>query len=192
MKIGLTGNIGSGKSLASKYLQNMGYEVINADEVSRQCMLPNTPCNEEVKKHFGAEYFDEYSNLNRKKMADLVFNDRVKLQELNNISHKYVFLAIDELVEKANSPHIFVESAIIYESNWQEAFEQVWLITADDEVRKKRVMVRDNITIEQVEARIASQMSQEEKIKRADVIIENNDWFVELEEKLFMALEKLA
>lgn len=176
LKIGLTGNIGSGKTTVAKVFEVLGVPVFYADNAARSAMLNDVELIAGVKQEFGDKaYFDDGS-LNRKYIAGIVFNDVKKLQKLNALVHPATFRAFDKWVEgvNVNIPYVIKEAAILFESGSYKLCNKSVIVTAPLETRLQRVMQRDNINYEEGSTRNARQMSEEEKIKLADYTI-NND-----------------
>lgn len=171
--IGITGGIGSGKSAVREYLLGTGENVICADEVSRETVKPGERGNKEIRRIFGDEYFLENGEIDRKKIAEFVFNDKEKLNMLNSILHPVI---ADSIFKKAGklTGRVFIEAPLLIQADMQKKVDYVWLVTADIETRIKRVVERDGLSREQVRRRIESQMSDEEMAVFADEIIDNS------------------
>ncbi len=189
--IGITGGIGSGKSLVSDYLKSRGEYVISADEVAREAVLPGETGNELIRKEFGVSYFNDDGTLNRKKLAAFVFDDSEKLSMLNGILHPVI---IDRIYKKAKSAggRVFIEAPLLIQSGMHKAMDHVWLVTADKEARIKRVMNRDGDDRASVERRIANQMSDCDMAGYADEVIDNSASIEALHEKIDALLKKLS
>lgn len=192
---GLTGNIGSGKSTVGKLLVESGFVHIDADYIGKVSAEPGTAANAEIKRVFGEEYFDEHNNLYRKKLGALVFANPDELKKLNNILHPAIRQEIKNQIEESlkNNPekHIIVEAAIMFEAGMNDVVDQVILVTADEDVRLKRVMERDSLPEEQIKQRMNNQMEQSEKEKLADYLINNNSDFAELKVNVRVFLENI-
>ncbi|WP_333870257.1 dephospho-CoA kinase [Desulforamulus putei] len=177
MIIGLTGNIASGKSTVAKYLRELGAKVINADQVARQVVLPNTPALKEIVDSFGPGILHDDGTLNRQKMASIIFHDAAARDRLEKITHPRIEEEINREINaftKADPGGILVlEVPLLIEVGWHKKVDQVWLVTVDPEVQLRRLMARDKISPEQTRERIASQMPQEEKKRFAHVVINN-------------------
>ncbi|SHE31933.1 dephospho-CoA kinase [Desulforamulus putei DSM 12395] len=177
MIIGLTGNIASGKSTVAKYLRELGAKVINADQVARQVVLPNTPALKEIVDSFGPGILHDDGTLNRQKMASIIFHDAAARDRLEKITHPRIEEEINREINaftKADPGGILVlEVPLLIEVGWHKKVDQVWLVTVDPEVQLRRLMARDKISPEQARERIASQMPQEEKKRFAHVVINN-------------------
>lgn len=172
--IGITGGIGSGKSLVCKVVENLGYPVFYADESAKQNMLENLDLINAIVKTFGEKsYIDK--QLNRGYLASQVFSKPELREKLNALVHPTVFQSYEYWKKEQNSPLVFNESALLFETGSFKRFDQVWLVTADMETRIERVMQRDKVTREDVLARMKNQLADEEKMKFGPKIIENNN-----------------
>lgn len=171
--IGLTGGIGSGKSTVAKYLISKEVPVYIADDEARKLMQSKAVINAIVKV-FGPEVLGNDGLLDRKALANIVFNDKEKLALLNGIVHPKVKKHFEAWVEK-NKTHPFVvkEVAILFETQGHLQCDKTILVTAPLDVRIERTMKRDHVTKEEVLIRIQNQLPDEEKVKLADYIIQN-------------------
>ena len=192
---GLTGNIGCGKSTVGKILTESGFLHIDADYIGRMDAEPGTAANEEIRRVFGSMYFDENSNLLRKKLGAHVFANPKELAKLNAILHPAIKDEIKRQVEKGKAAdpcrHIVVEAAVLFEAEMSALVEKVILVTADDDVRLQRVMARDGLPAEQIRQRMNNQMSQDEKRKMSDYVIENNGNLCDLQKNVALFLYEL-
>jgi dephospho-CoA kinase len=180
--IGITGGIGSGKSTVASILSSLGAVIIDADKISTEVVRKGEPALMEIVDNFGSEILNNSKDLNREKLAQIVFNDNIKLDILNNITHKYIAYRIaediknwkDEQQNAIKSQILVIDAAIPLEHGFIDSVEKIWVIFADEEVRIKRVMKRNNSSYEDVQARINSQMKYDDYFKLADLIIYNN------------------
>jgi dephospho-CoA kinase len=170
--IGLTGGIGSGKSTVAGYFQELGVPVYVADTEAKKIMdQPDTI--QEVQQIFDENVIFE-GKLDRKKIASIVFNNAEKLAQLNKIIHPKLKKDFKDWLEKhKNYSFIIKEVAILFETNSENEFDAIILVTAPEKIRIERVTNRDNITENQVRERIKNQLSDEEKISKSHYIIEN-------------------
>ena len=178
MKIAITGTIGSGKSTVASYLRNKGYFVFDCDEVNRELL------NSDIL----VEYFDN-GLLDKKKLANIVFNDEKKRLLLESIMHPLIL----ERMKKESGKHdpFFAEVPLLFEVNWDKYFDKVLLVVVDEKTALNRLVAR-GLTIEESEQRIKNQMSIKEKIERSDVIIYNDSSLFSLYEKIDRWLSKNA
>lgn len=184
MIIGLTGGIASGKTTVSKILKTKGFLIYDADEIAREISK-----EEEVKKelisYFGEQILDKASNIDRKKLKDIVFKDKEKLEELNRIIHPRVYVFFKSIRERNDYKKTIVfDVPLLFESGIDKLCDKILLVLADRELKIKRIIKRDGISKELAEKIIGSQMSDDEKIKKADIIIENNDSIEDLKEQV--------
>ena len=176
LKIGLTGNIGSGKTTVSKIFELLGIPVFYADDAAKEVMVKDQALIDGIKSAFGkASYFDD-GTLNRKHIANIVFNDKEQLTKLNALVHPATFRAFDEWVKKINDvPYVLKEAALLFESDSYKMCDYSIMIQSPVEMRIKRVMQRDGLTREEVESRNSKQFSEEKKAGLADYVIKNDD-----------------
>ncbi len=178
LKIGITGNIGSGKTTVSKLFELMGIPVFYADDAAKILMVTDTDLIAGVKQTFGNESYLDDKTLNRKHIADIVFNDETQLAKLNALVHPAVFRAFDKWAEqevKDGVPYVLKEAAVLFESGSYKFCDKTIMVTAPLELRIKRVMHRDDISREEVLNREARQFTEEKKTHLADYIIKNDE-----------------
>ena len=173
-KIGLTGGIGVGKTFVSEIFQKMGYSVFLADLHAKKCIHESDDLRKEIKKKFGNEIYQK-GVLQKNRLADFVFNDTKKLQELNNLVHPFVQKYFEAWCKNQQSKFVIKEAAILFESEAHKGLDGVICVSAPFQKRIERVMKRDNCTKEDVIKRIENQMPQEKKEKLSDFVILNND-----------------
>ncbi|HEY9196022.1 MAG TPA: dephospho-CoA kinase [Mucilaginibacter sp.] len=178
LKIGLTGNIGSGKTTVAKVFELLGIPVFYADDEAKKVMATDAILIDAIKQHFGpASYFAD-GTLNRKHIASIVFNNSAELEKLNSLVHPAVFRAFDRLETDAyekGAPYIIREAAILFESGSYKTCNRSIIVSAPLNLRIARVMQRDGVPEEEVKKREARQMPEDEKKKLADDIIVNDD-----------------
>lgn len=180
MIVGLTGQTGAGKSTVSEIFAKNGFAVINADHISRIVVEKGTDCLKELADIFGSGILNSDETLNRKALAAIVFTDKAKLEMLNSIIYPYItteiLSQIKQYSDKGNKL-ILLDAPTLFESHSDDFCEIIISVTANPETRKKRIMERDNITAEQAQNRMDSQLDTEYFIEHSDYIIENNDSF---------------
>ncbi|MCX4242380.1 dephospho-CoA kinase [Paraliomyxa miuraensis] len=174
---GLTGGIGSGKSTVAELLEEYGVPVVSADELSRVVVAPGSEGLRAVVEAFGPEILDEHGELDRRRMADLVFRNTERRRELEAILHPRIrdrFEQVLDALEKAGHDVAVYEVPLLFERNLQGEMKAVILVTAPTDRRVARVRTRDDVTETEVRARIAAQMDEDQKRRRADYIVEND------------------
>ncbi|MDB5022690.1 MAG: dephospho-CoA kinase [Mucilaginibacter sp.] len=176
LKIGITGNIGSGKTTVSKIFEVLEIPVFYADNAAKKVMAEDTVLIAAIKSSFGAEAYFKDGTLNRKHIASVVFNDETRLAKLNSIVHPAVFRAFDTWVgQMKNAPYVIKEAALLFESSSYQMCDYSVMVTAPLELRMQRVIQRDGLTRTEVESRNARQFSQEKKVQLANYVIRNDD-----------------
>jgi len=178
LKIGLTGGIASGKSTVSTILRRLGAIIIDADLIAREVVSKGSPCLREIIMYFGEDILLQDGSLDRKKLRGIVFSNKEKLELLNSITHPAIVSGIksslDMLEKESGLDRVVVDAAILIETGMYKLMDRVWVVKADREVQIARLTGRDGISRQKAEDIINSQMSLEEKIKYAHVIIDNN------------------
>lgn len=180
--IGLTGNIGSGKSTVARRLESLGAKIIDADKLSREVVLPGSPVLKEIVKKFGPGVLNDKGELDRKKMGALVFADPQARSSLNNIIHPRIKEEIDREINEFKSSSgslagagvLVVDAPLLIEVGLHHEVDEVWVVKVDREAQIERLAERDGLTPEETLKRIAAQLPQEEKLKYAHRIIDNS------------------
>jgi dephospho-CoA kinase len=174
-RIGLTGGIGSGKSTVAEIFSRLGIPVFISDEVARDLQENDADLVREIREIFGKEIYNG-RKLDRQKLAGIVFSDKQKLQKLNSVVHPAVGKAFEKFcMENSGAAYVLKESAILYEIGDEKNLDGMIVVTAPEDIRKKRVTLRDGIPEEEVEQRMKNQFSQEEKTKLADFVLVNDE-----------------
>ena len=175
LKIGITGGIGSGKTTICKIFEVLGIPVFYADTVAKTIMNTDEELKQDVISLFGIEAYAEGA-LNRKYIADIVFNNEQQLQRLNAAVHPAVFRAFEKWqASQKNAPYVIKEAAVLFESGSYKMCDYSIQVSSPLELRLKRVMRRDVISQEQFLSRANKQLSDEEKEKLADFILINDE-----------------
>lgn len=174
LKIGLTGGIGSGKTTVAKIFELLGVPVYYADEASKRLYHTNKELKAGLKKHFGD---DVYTNdeLNRSKLAAIVFNDAEKLELLNTLVHPLTIKDATEWMQQQTVPYIIKEAALLFEAGSARDLDHIIGVSAPKPLRIKRVMEREGISREDVLSRMQRQMDEETKMLLCDFIIKNDE-----------------
>ena len=178
--IGLTGGIGSGKTSVAKIIQQEGYPVYFSDDRAKTIVY-DPKVKESILKLLGSQAYDTNGDYDRKYVGSIVFNDKEKLEQLNHIIHPAVREDFQQWVSKQNSAIVFKETALLFELQLNLQCYKSVLVTAEDNIRLKRVMDRDNKTYREVENVMLNQMPEKDKCKKADFIIQNNGSLDDLE-----------
>ena len=194
IKIGITGGIGSGKSTVCRVFENLGVPIFYADVVAKEIMVSDPLLVEGVQSAFGKESYDIGGRLNNKHIAGIVFNDSSKLAVLNALVHPAVFRAFDQWESAAASkaPYLIKEAALLFESGSYQMCDINILVKAPLELKLSRVMKRDQVSATQVLARMDKQFTDEQKIKMADFLIENDETTSVIEQVLHLHQQFLA
>ena len=171
-KVGITGGIGSGKSTVTRMLEGMGVAVYLSDDRAKELMAHDGALRERISARFGA---DAYVNgeLNRHYLSERVFSNGEELAALNAIVHPAVMDDFDRWAEEQESPYVVIESAILFEAGLEGRVDCVVSVLAPCELRIERAMARDGVSREDVERRIANQMSDDERTNRSKYAIVN-------------------
>jgi dephospho-CoA kinase len=176
--IGLTGGIASGKSLISGYLCELGALVIDADKLAREVVEPRSPVLEKIREVFGDGVLNEDGTLDRKKLGDIVFKSDTERKRLNDLIHPRVFEKVKKLIDENKDnktwPAIVIDAPLLIEVGMIEITDEVWVVSLDEETQLKRLMKRDDLTREEAQRRLKTQMPLNEKLKFADRVIDNN------------------
>lgn len=175
IRVGLTGNIGSGKTVVAGILHVLHVPVYHADERAKD-MLNSPIARKKLSKVFGDQILNEKQNPDKVKLADIVFSDPVKLKQLNAIIHPMVLADFEKWTnENSGSDYVVMESAILFETGYHKLFDRMIFVSAPEEVRMKRVMERDKVTSAQVKKRMRQQQPESKKIKESDFVILNDN-----------------
>jgi dephospho-CoA kinase len=177
LQIGVTGGIGSGKSLVCKIFQCMGIPVYDADSHAKELMTTDGILVSDIKKEFGVLSYNRDGSLNRAYLSSTVFNNPERLKALNMLVHPRVGENYRQwLYQNKTYPYVLKEAALLFESGSYELLDKIIVVHADEDTRVKRVLKRDrHRTEDQVAAIIRNQMPEEEKLNRADFIVRNDE-----------------
>ena len=190
-KVGLTGGIGSGKTTVSNFLLNYGIPVYNSDSQGKTLMNTNLELKNDIVSIFGESVYDN-GILNTNLLSSIVFSDPKKIEKLNNLVHPKVSEDFNQWIEKNNNKPIIVkEAAILIESGAYLNMDKIILIVSDKSTRINRVSKRDDSDLESIEKRINLQLTDDEKIKYADYIIQNNSSLEYLKLEVIKVLNKI-
>ena len=174
-KVGITGNIGSGKTTVCKIFEILGVPVFYADDEAKKVMVEDKLLIAGIKQTFGAEAYFADGSLNRKYIACIVFNNKDELAKLNALVHPATFRAFDKWVSvQKHVPYVLKEAAILFESDSYKLCNRSIMVTAPLDIRIARVTQRDGITAEEVKNRNSRQFTEEKKLALANDVIIND------------------
>ncbi len=192
--IGLTGNIASGKSAVSKFLKKLGADVIDVDQLAKKIQSQNiNDIIDKMEDVFGKEVVSN-GHVNRKKLGSIVFSDKEKLSKLNKIMIPVMTEVVKKIIEEKRASGVkvlVVDAAILFEANWDKIVDTVWVVYIPKKLQLERLMKRENIGRGEALRRIESQMSISEKIKKADVVIDNSGDFSQMESRILELWKKI-
>ena len=173
--IGLTGNIGVGKSTVLHYLAHKGAHVVDADQLAHQSMLPNMPAYQPIVDAFGAEILTADGTINRLVLGRIVFGDETKLRQLEAIVHPAVYMLVQQALAATIAPVTIIEAIKLLESRRLVPLcQEIWVVTASTETQLRRLMASRAMNEQEARQRMAAQSSQEEKMKQATRVIAND------------------
>lgn len=194
--IGLTGGIASGKSTISNYLRKLGAVIIDADELAREVVKPHSPAWWEIKEQFGDEVIDGQGRIDRKTLGSIVFHSPGDREKLNGIIHPRVIEATEKIInehkEKGEAPLVVVDAPLLLEVGMDGLVDEVWVAAVPAKVQIERLMKRDNISREEALVRLKTQMPLEEKLRRADRVIDNSGDAEKTREQVFILWKELV
>lgn len=172
--IALTGGIAAGKSTVSDYLKSLGYEVIDADRISREIAAKGTKGLAQIIAVFGEKYLRADGSLDRKALGAHVFAAPAELAKLEKITIPLIGREIDKKIAESTNDAVFVDGATIIENGLQGKFAEIWVVGTDEKTQLERLCARDNLSEDEAKKRIQSQMPLAEKRKYAQVYLDNN------------------
>ena len=186
--LGLTGNIGCGKSSLSKiFREEFDIDIIDADIISRN-IYKDKKIISKVFDEFGDSIKNNDGSLNRKELGNIVFNDDLKLIALNNITHPAInekILESIKIIENQNKSIVVIDAALLVEGNYLNILDKLLVVCCDEEIQIQRIIKRDSCSKNDAISRIKSQLSQNEKMSYADYIIDNSGTYEELKIKAY-------
>lgn len=184
--IGLTGSIAVGKSTVSHYLITKGYTVLDADKITHDGYKRGTKCFEAVSQAF--DCLDEYGEIDRKKLGQIVFNDENAKKQLEDIVHPYVVDCLKQGIADCQDDIVFLDIPLLFEANLEYLCDKIIVVYVDEQTQLKRLMKRNRINKQQAKLLINQQMSILKKKEMADYVIDNNVYF----EDLYMNIDKVV
>ena len=193
--IGITGGVGAGRTQILEYLNNKnGATICQAGQVGKKLQKKGTPCFEAIVEHFGTDILDEKGELDRERLAEIVFSKKEELSMLNGIIHPAVKEEIRRKIakeERKNTNLFIVEAALLIEDNYEEICDELWYVYVEDEIRKKRLIYARGYDARKVDDIIAAQLPKDVFLKHCDRVIDNNGVFEETKMQLDQILADL-
>ena len=197
--VGLTGGIASGKTVVSNRLRDLGAHVIDADDISKTVMVPQTQCWKKLVEYFGKQILKKDSSIDRKILASVIFDDPVKRKCLNDIVHPEISKMINLHVKRINAEWpdaiIIIEAALLVETGTYKEYEKLIVVYSREELQEERMVKRDGITSGEARKRIDAQWPIVKKMKVADYLIQNEGSLEQLSrdtERVFASLRTLS
>lgn len=172
--IGLTGGIGSGKTLISDTLCSLGAEIIDADVITKELYLPGSELLQAIADTFGKEFILADGNLDRRKLRKNVFADEKKIKKLNILVHPAIRKNLTNQLFSSQKEHQVLVVPLLLETGYNDLCDEIWVVSVKEKCQLERVMLRDNVSEEEALKVIRSQMPLAEKLKFADRVIDNN------------------
>ena len=190
MIIGLTGGIATGKSTVAKFLKELKITVIDSDKIAHK-ILTYRDTIDEIRREFGEIVIDKDGSINRKKLGEIVFDDLNKLKKLESITHHKIFEVINKRIKQNRDDKIIVlDAPLLFETELDNEVDETWVVYTDKETQIKRLKKRDDLDRKDALKRIKAQMPLKEKIKKADIIIDNTGTKEELKQKIEKLINK--
>ena len=187
--IGLTGGIGSGKTTVARMFQQLGVPIYIADDEAKK-LMHTSRVSKKIINLFGEQAYANHQ-LNNLFIAQIVFNDKTKLQQLNAIVHPEVRKHFHQWVKKQNAPYVIKENAILFEANDAKNCDLIIVVTATKDVKLSRIQQRDNSSIEEIEARMNNQWPDEKKVSLADYVIDNSKSIPETQQQVLLLHQRI-
>ena len=181
--VGLTGGIGTGKSEVARVLKDLGATVINADIIGHEAYRPHSEIWQEVVETFGESVLQVNGEIDRKELGNIIFRDPGARAKLNSIMHPWMARTIEDRIRELGQrgvEAVVVEAALLIEAGWRYLVDEVWVTSAPEEEVVRRVRQRSNLAELDIRRRVNSQMPVTEKLKQADVVLENDGELGEL------------
>lgn len=173
LKIGLTGGIGSGKSTVSKIFQQINIPVIDADEIAHQLVTVGQPALTKIQQEYGSNILNPDGTLNRKQLKELIFSDDLKKQKLETILHPLIYQAIQKQINALNTPYCIICIPLLFETDMTNLVDRILVVDCPVEEQIKRLLKRDNMTIERIQSIINSQVSRAFRKSMANDLLDN-------------------
>lgn len=186
LKVGLTGGIGSGKTAVSNLFNRLGIHIIDTDVIAHDLVNNDRVVLKEIVERFGTDILDQNGNIDRKKLAQSVFNNKTNKQRLENILHPKIRKAVYNQIQIYNTDHnppqyVIIVIPLLLETNFRDLVDRILVVIADEKIRIERVKQRDNRNMDEIQAIITHQVNDDIRLSEADDVLENNKDIKELE-----------
>lgn len=188
--IGITGGIGTGKTAVSDYLAGLGYPIIDADVIARQVVEPGTIGLAQLVAFFGDEILLPDGALDRKALGRDVFAHEAHRRVLEAITHPLIDREVDRQLAMASGEQVFLVAPLLFETEMQERCDEVWLVTTDPERQLERIIARDEVDRDLAEKKVASQLSDDERLRHRPVVLRNDGGLPDLYRQVDLLLAK--
>jgi dephospho-CoA kinase len=188
--IGLTGGIGSGKTTITNYFEALGIDIIDADIIAREVVAVNSPALKSIAQHFGDDYIHEDGQLNRALLRSRIFSNEVDKHWLNSLLHPLIRNNIIKQTEEAKSPYCLLVAPLLIENNLLSLVSRVLVVDVNESTQIVRTMTRDNSSLQEVKAILASQTNQAKRLAVADDVINNDMTNLEEIQRIVISLHK--
>lgn len=182
--VGVTGGIGAGKSAATDRFIELGISVVDADIVAREVVEPGSATLNAIAEAFGTEILLQDGGLNRSKMRELVFNDEAAKLKLNAIIHPAIRTEMLSQLQNASSAYVILSAPLLLENKLEKYVDQVVVVDVPESVQVQRASSRDGVDSEQIKAIMASQCNRQQRLEKADYILDNTGKLEDLQEKV--------
>ena len=197
-KVGITGGIATGKSTITNYLIEKNLPVIDCDILAREALEKGTAAYKAVINKFGSEIKQKDAQIDRSKLANIVFNDEDKRKDLERVVHEHVLRNVQSQLRgyiSNKEPLVFIDIPLLFEVKWQFLVDEIWVIYCDQQKQINRMINRDDLSIDEAKSRLSAQIDIKEKKKLGDVIISSSqsyeDMFKEVNQELSRLSKKL-
>ena len=190
LRIGLTGGIASGKSSAASVFKSLGIDVISADEIAKDILQKDSPTLKQVVQAFGSSILNAHSELDRRKLRELIFDDSKKRKALNAITHPAIRKQMVHLAQNSQTPYVVLEIPLLIESKLHSLVNRVMLVTTQEDIQLNRIMRRDNCSLEHAKNILTAQTTNQIRRLHADDCIQNMGSFNKLNNQVLLLHRK--
>lgn len=193
--VGITGNIGAGKTTVARMFGVLGHPVVDADDVSKRLSQPLGPVAEAVRQAFGERYLAPDGSIDRVRLGSLVFADKDARRRLEAVTHPLIWSATAAAFQHhagEKVPLIFYDAALLVETGRYQVMDRLIVVVADDSIRRDRIRARDSLSAEEIERRMTAQLPQQEKVRVAHFVIDNSGTLEETHQQVVNVADQLS